>query len=152
MLLGTKFLGLGDPAVDATRQAYLFANIVGGGGAEAGDLPVMEDAEVVELFLNRRRHPGKLLEVVCDPARTGKCLKAGSFGLSDGNFLSERFLSRPDVDAQFAMSAGNSVDCRLGDEVAVERDGAAGVVVSRHHEGDAVRIAIGVHDGGDRDV
>src|SRR5262249_60737319 len=80
MLLGTKFLGLGDPAVDATRQSHLFANIVGGGGAEAGDLPVMEDAEVVELFLNRRRHPGKLLEVVCDPARTGKRLKARAVG------------------------------------------------------------------------
>ena len=40
----------------------------------------------------------------------------------------------------------------LAIEVAVERDGAAGVVVAGHHEGDAVRIAIGVDDRGDRDV
>ncbi len=40
----------------------------------------------------------------------------------------------------------------LRDQIAVQRDGAAGVVIARHHEGDAVRIAVGVDHGGDRDV
>src|SRR5262249_54102857 len=95
-LLGTKFLGLGDPAIDAARQADLFAHIVGGGRAEARNLPVMEDAHIVELFLNRRRHPGKLLKVVRDPARPGQRLKAKSIGLFRRNLLGERFLSGPD--------------------------------------------------------
>jgi hypothetical protein len=43
-LLGTQFLGLGDPPINAARQANLFADIVSGGRAEAGDLPVMEDS------------------------------------------------------------------------------------------------------------
>ena len=42
--------------------------------AELGDLRVVEDAEVVELLLDRRRHAGKLLEIVGNAARTGQRL------------------------------------------------------------------------------
>ena len=52
---GGEFLRLGDPAVDAAGQSDLFADLVGGVGAELGDLPVVEDAEIVELLLDRRR-------------------------------------------------------------------------------------------------
>ncbi len=51
-----------------------------------------------------------------------------------------------------ALRARDAVDRGLGDQIAVERDRAAGVVIARHHEGDAVGIAVGVDDGGDRNV
>ena len=38
------------------------------------------------------------------------------------------------------------------DEIAIERDGAAGVVVARDRMGDAVRIAIGVEHRDDRNL
>ena len=39
----------------------------------------------------------------------------------------------------------------LRDQIAIERDGAAGVVIAGHHVSDAVGIAVGVDHGGDRD-
>src|SRR6266481_3602626 len=61
---GGKRLGLGDPAIGAARKSDLFTDLVRGIVVEFGKLPVMEDAEVVELLLDRTRHAGKLLEVV----------------------------------------------------------------------------------------
>ncbi len=49
-----------------------------------------------------------------------------------------------------ALPAGNAVEYRFGDEVAVKRDGAARVVVARHDISDAVRIAIGIDNSGNR--
>ncbi len=45
--LGRQFLGLRDPAFHAAGQADFLADLVRGIGAEPGDLPIMEDAEVV---------------------------------------------------------------------------------------------------------
>jgi len=42
---------------------------------EFGELPVMEDAEVVELLLDRAGHAGELLEIVGGTARPGKTLE-----------------------------------------------------------------------------
>ena len=56
--LRRQFLGFGDPAVDAAGQAHLFANIMRRLFVELGDLREMENAEVVELLFDRRRHTG----------------------------------------------------------------------------------------------
>jgi hypothetical protein len=42
-----------------------------------GQLPVVEDAEIVELLLDRPRDARKLLEVVCGAAGTGEPLESG---------------------------------------------------------------------------
>src|SRR6187200_2143656 len=68
-------LGLRDPAFDATGQSDFLADLVGGGGLEVCDLPIMEDAEIVELLFDRRRDPDKLLQVVGDAARAGQRLE-----------------------------------------------------------------------------
>src|SRR6202030_1888571 len=49
-----QLLRLGDPAFDAAGKPDLLADIVGGGRRQFGDLRVVEDAEVVELLLDRR--------------------------------------------------------------------------------------------------
>src|SRR6185437_4538793 len=67
--LGGERLCLRDPAVDTARQSHFLADIVRRLGVEAGDLPVMEDPEVVELLLDRGRHAGELGEVVGNAAR-----------------------------------------------------------------------------------
>src|SRR3954452_16198726 len=70
-------LGLGDPAIGAARKSDLFADLVRGIVIELGELPVVEDAEVVELLLDRTRHAGELLEVVGGTARAGQALETG---------------------------------------------------------------------------
>ena len=50
------------------------------------------------------------------------------------------------------LAGGQAVEHGVGDQVAVELDGAGGVVVARDRIGDAVRIAVGVEDRDDRDV
>src|ERR1700738_394778 len=69
-------LGLGDPAVGAARKSDLFADLVGGVVVEFGKLRIVEDAEVVELLLDRTGHAGELLEVVGAAARPCKTLEA----------------------------------------------------------------------------
>src|SRR6516165_4110034 len=113
-LLAAKFLGLGDPAIDTARQADLLADIVGGAGAKAGNLPIMEDAQVVELLLDRRRYARKLFKVVGNAARAGKRFEAQSVGLLGRHVLDDRFLGGADVDAEIALGTGNAVDCRPG--------------------------------------
>ncbi len=61
----------------------------------------------------------------------------------------DRLLLRADVNARLALRARDAVDRGLGDEIAIERHRAAGVVVARDHVGDAVRIAVGVDHRGD---
>src|SRR5262249_50739030 len=78
-----------------SRQADLLADIMGGGRAEAGDLPIVEDAQIVELLLDRGRHPGKLLEVVGDPTWTGQRFKAQSIGLFPGTSSASGTLAAP---------------------------------------------------------
>src|SRR6186713_2069356 len=70
-------LGLGYPAIGAGRKPDLFADLVRRVVIEFGELPVVEDAEIVELLLDRTGHAGELLEVVGCTARTGKTLEAG---------------------------------------------------------------------------
>src|SRR5438876_1061743 len=43
---------LGDPAFHAAGESNLLADLVGGVGTKSCDLPVVEDAEVVKLFLD----------------------------------------------------------------------------------------------------
>src|ERR1700742_1295133 len=154
LLFGRELLGLGDPAIDAAGQTDLFADIVRGLLVELGDLLIVEDAEIVELLLDRARNAGQLLEVVGDAARTGELLEAETFGCWRGRDLlgDDRLLLRADVDAEIALRARDAVDGGLRDQLAVERDGAAGVVIAGHGVSDALRIAVGVDDGRHRNA
>src|SRR5436190_23562934 len=70
-------LGLGNPAIGAARKSDLFTDLVRGVVVEFGELPVVEDAEIVELLLDRTRHAGELLEIVGGATRTCQTLEAG---------------------------------------------------------------------------
>src|SRR3954469_13993395 len=102
-------LGLGDPAIGAARKPDFFADLVRGFVVELGELPVVEDAEVVELLLDRTRHAGELLEVVGGAARAGQALEAGRLGRCR-NFLAGRLSGGADVDAVVALGARDAVD------------------------------------------
>src|SRR5665213_2889164 len=69
-------LGLGYPAIGAGGKSDLFTDLVRGVVVEFGQLPVVEDAEVVELLLDRAGHAGELLEIVGSRARPGQALEA----------------------------------------------------------------------------
>src|SRR5205823_1095809 len=144
-------LGLRDPGIGPARKTNLFADLVRGIVVELGELPVVEDAEVVELLLDRTRHAGELLEVVGGAARPGQALEAGRLG-SCRNFLAGRLDRGADVDAVVALGARDTVDGGTGNQVAIQRNGAAGVVIARHHKGDALGVGIGVDDRGNGNV
>ena len=82
-------LGLGNPAIGAARKSDLFADLVDRIVIEFGELPIVEDTEVVELLLDRTGNAGKLLEVVGGAARTCQTLEARGFRRGR-NFLARR--------------------------------------------------------------
>src|SRR3954468_10742608 len=106
---GGQRLGLGNPGIGAARKTDLFTDLVRGIVVELGELPVVEDAEVVELLLDRTRDAGELLEVVGGAARTSKALEAGRLR-SRRNFLAGRLSGGADVDAMIALRARDAVD------------------------------------------
>ena len=59
-------------------------------------------------------------------------------------------LGRAEIDADRALRPLDAVDRGARDQVAIERDGAAGVVIAGDRMADAVRIAIEVDDRDDR--
>jgi len=97
-------LGLGNPGIGAARKTNLFTDLVRGIVVEFGELPVVEDAEVVELLLDRTRYAGELLEVVGGATRTGQTLEAGRLGCCR-NFLAGRLSGGADVDAVVTLGA-----------------------------------------------
>src|SRR6201987_511319 len=115
-------LGLSNPGVGAARQADLFADLVCGIVIELGELPVVENAEIVELLLDRTRYAGELLEVVGRTARTRKALEAGGL-LRCGKLFAHRLGGSADVDAGVALRARDAVDRRACHEIAIQRDG-----------------------------
>ena len=126
----------------------------------------MEDAVLVELLDDLRADAGQLGEIVGRAARRGEQFEPVGRGRASarrrfrlaggggrlGQDLRDRRFGRAEVDARRALAARDAVDRRARDEVAVERDGAARVVVGRDRIGDAVGIAVGVEDGDDRDA
>src|SRR3981081_116698 len=94
-------LGLGHPAVGATWQSALFADMVRGVVIEFGELPVMEDAEVVELLLDRAGHAGAVLAGGGRAERAGPALEACGLG-SCRDFFAHRMRRGADIDAGFA--------------------------------------------------
>src|SRR6202790_4360160 len=90
-------LGLGDPAIGAARKSDLFADLVRGVVIEFGELPVVEDAEVVELLLDRAGHAGELFEIVGSPPRPGQTLEARRLRRYL-NFFADRMSGSADVD------------------------------------------------------
>ena len=90
-------LGLGNPAIGAARKSDLFTDLVRRIVVEFGELPIMEDAEVVELLLDRAGHAGELLEVVGGTARPGKSLEARRLRRLR-NFLADGMGGRADID------------------------------------------------------
>src|SRR3954462_1637981 len=148
---GGQRLGLGNPGIGAARKTNLFTDLMRGIVVEFGELPVVEDAEVVEFLLDRTRYAGELLEVVGGAARTGQTLEAGRLG-SCRNFLAGRLSGGADVDAVVTLGARDAVDGGAGNQVAIQRNGAASVVVARHHIGDALGVRVGIDDRGDGNV
>src|SRR5262245_31939114 len=144
--LRSQLLRMGNPAFHAAGEPDLLTNLVRGLGSKARDLPVVEDAKIVELLLDRGRDMPELLEVVGNSAWPGEHLVAGVIS-GGGQLLHDRLGGGADVDAHVALRARNAVDGGARDQVAVERDGAAGVIVTRNDERDAIRVAVGVDDG-----
>ena len=112
-------LGLSDPGIGAARKTNLFTDLVRGIVVELGELPIVEDAEVVELLLDRTRHAGELLEVVGGAARPGQTLEAARLG-SCRNLLAGRLDGGADVDAVVALGALDAVDGGAGNQVAIQ--------------------------------
>src|SRR6202163_4502246 len=144
-------LGLGHPAVGAAWQSDFFADLVRGVVVEFGQLPVMEDAEVVELLLDRAGYAGELLEIVGGTARPGQTLE-GRRLRRHRNLFADGMRRRADIDPGFALRARDAVDHGSGHQIAVQRDGAAGVVIAGHDIGDALGVRIGIDDRGDGNV
>src|SRR5262245_4128593 len=104
--LRRQLLRMGNPAFHAAGQPDVLANFVSGRGLKARDLPVVEDAKIVELLLDRGRDMPELLEVVGNSAWPGEHLVAGVVG-GGGEFLHDRLSGRADVDAHVALRARN---------------------------------------------
>src|SRR3954469_14376061 len=149
--LRSQLLRMANPAFHAARQPDLLADLVRGLGSKARDLPVVEDAEIVELLLDRGRDMPELLEVVGNSAWPGEHLVAGVIG-GGRQLLHDRLSGRTDVDAHVALRARNAIDGGTRDQVAVERDGATGIVITGNDERDAIRVAVGVDDGCNRNI
>src|ERR1700728_5177947 len=105
----------------------------------------------VELLDDLRADAGELSQIVRRAAggrQKFKVIDRGlelwrrSFGL---DCLRQRFGDRrlgfAEIRPLRALATRNAVDRRASDEVAIELDGAARVVVGRDRKGDAVRIA-----------
>src|SRR3979411_1439089 len=144
-------LGLGHPAVGAAWQSDFFADLVRGIVVEFGQLPVMEDAEVVELLLDRAGYAGELLEIVGGAARPGQTLERRRLR-RHRDFFADGMRRRADIDPGFALRARDAVDHGAGHQIAVQRDGAAGVVIAGHDISDALGVRIGIDDRGDRNI
>ena len=156
-----KRAGLFDPIVARNAAVELEVGVELGRRPRRhrGELPIVEDAVLVELLDDLRADAGQLGEIVGRAARRGEQLEmlgrlgGRRFGLDRlGQDLGDRRLGGADIDAVRALAARDAVDRRARDEVAVELDGAAGVVVGGDGKGDAVGIAVGVDDGDDRDL
>src|SRR5262249_30028884 len=99
-----QFLRLSDPAIHTAGQSNLLADLVGRLGPEARDLPIMENAKIVELLLDGGRDMRELLEIVGDAPRPGEHFIARS--LRRGRELfHDRLGGRADVDAHLALRA-----------------------------------------------
>ncbi len=145
-----ELLGRGDPAVaghaalEVERAIERLRHL----HVEIGDLPEMVDANVVEALLELRIDARQALQIVGLAARRVDALELRLAG----EILGRRLVHRADVDATLHLAALDAVDGGARDEIRVERQRAAGVVVAGHHEVDAVGIAVGVDDGDDRDI
>jgi hypothetical protein len=78
-LFRRQFFGLGDPAVHPTGEPHLFADLARGIAAQSRQLPVVEDAEIVELLFDGGGYVMKFLEIVSDATGTGEDLVAWAF-------------------------------------------------------------------------
>src|SRR5829696_5435892 len=150
--------GLADPAVtvDAAVQLQLRVELRRVLGLHRRKLPVVEDAGIVELARELRADAVELGQVVRRAARGGEELELLDLLRRNvrvrRDVLHDRRLGGADVEPELAMAARDAVDGGAGDEVAIERDGAPGVVVRRHREGDPIRVRVRVDDRRDRDA
>src|ERR1700730_2412721 len=148
-----QLLGGADPVVarDAAPQGERLVEQRRVLHAEDQNLPEVVDAYVVETLLELDIDARQPLQVVWLAARSVDALERGPFGQTRQIF--RRRLFRPaEVDALLELAALDAVDGGAGDEVAVERDRATGIVVTGHDEIDAVGITIGVDHGDDRNA
>src|SRR5690606_9546145 len=64
--------------------------------------------------------------------------------------LGRRFRGFTDIDAQSTLLALDAVDGSLGDQIAVERNGARGIIIARDRVIDHIWIAVRVENGDHR--
>src|SRR4051812_29524679 len=107
--LRSQLFRVGNPAFRAAGQPDLLADLVRGLRSKARDLPVVEDAKIVEFLLDRGRDMPKLLEVVGNSAWPGEHLVAGVVS-GGGQLLHNRLGGRADIDAHVALRARNAID------------------------------------------
>src|SRR6202045_1564481 len=144
-------LGLGYPAIGPAWKSDVFADLVRGIMIEFGKLPVVEDTEIVEFLLDRAGHAGELLEVIGGATRPSQALEAGRLRRRR-NFLADGMRGRADINSGIALRARNAINDRPGDQIAIQRDGPASIVIAGHDIGDALGVGIGIDDGGDRNI
>src|SRR3546814_83483 len=80
-------------------------------------------------------------------ARTGKEISG-----FDNDLFSGGLVQSAEVDARSLLRAAVALGGGGGDGVAIEADGAAGVIVRRNREGDAVGRDVRIEDRDDRDA
>src|SRR3546814_18456036 len=80
-------------------------------------------------------------------ARTGKEISG-----CDNDLFSGGLVQSAEVDARSLLRAAVALGGGGGDGVAIEADGAAGVLVRRNREGDAVGREVRIEDRDDRDA
>src|SRR5690606_20144903 len=105
-------------------------------GIEIGDLPEMENAQVIEPLLELGGDVVNPLEIVGLAPRRLDTLE------DKRQLLLRRSDGLAAVDAGSRLGPLDAVDGRPRRKIAVERDGTAGVVVAGDREVNAIRIAV----------
>ena len=109
----------------------------------------MEHADAIQLLFQTRIDPRDQLEVIGFAAWCLDAFELGG-GRDLGEFLELWSFSSANVDACGTLAAANTVDCGPRDQITIQGDCTARVVVARDRIIDAVGITIGVDDGNDR--
>src|SRR5438105_180277 len=123
-----ELLGGGNPVVsrDAPSEVERSVERLGRLRIEIGDLPEVVDADIVEPLFQLDVDSGQALQVVGLAARRVDAPE-GRLLRRHGQLLDWRLLRRAHVDARLRLAALDAVDGSARHEVAIERDGAAGI-------------------------
>ena len=150
--------GLGDPAValDAAAELQVVVDLLDLFRRHRGDLPIMEDAGIIELLDDLRADAVQLGEIVRRAARRGQQLETSAFASTSPRRAPadprHGRLHLADIDAASALAARNAVERGARNEIAIEPMARPASSLPGIGIGDAVGIAIGVEDRDDRNL